>query len=53
LGRIQFEADGDLDDILGYFKRLDGFIKPQVLSLSNGKFQISKKNQALTFLYGC
>jgi hypothetical protein len=52
-GRLQFDAEGDLDDILGYFKRLDGFIKHQVLSLTNGKVQISKKNQALTFLYGC
>lgn len=52
-GRLQVELDGDLDDILGYFKRHEKFIKPQSLSLSNGRVDFSQKNRALTFLYGC
>jgi hypothetical protein len=52
-GRLQVELDGDLDDILGYFKRHDKFIRPQALSLSNGRVNFSQKNRALTFLYGC
>jgi hypothetical protein len=47
------ELDGDLDDILRYFKRHDKFIRPQALSLSNGRVYFSQKNRALTFLYDC
>jgi hypothetical protein len=52
-GILELKADINLEDILMYFKRLDEFIQPQVLSFCEGKVRITKQNKALSFLYGC
>jgi hypothetical protein len=52
-GILELKANINLKNILMYFKRLDEFIQPQVLSFYYGKVKITKKNQALSFLYGC